>query len=175
VVLDLVGEQRSDLERALEHPGGEVGDARVADPALLLELAQRLDRVLERGRVARPVQQEQVDVVGVQLAQRVLGGALQPPRLRVGRTDLRRDEDVAAVDAAGGDAGRHLGLVAVRARGVYVPVPDLERVAHALGRFTAPQLPGAEPDPRDLGPLDGQHGVLSSQVAHAPGLPAIPL
>ena len=82
VVLDLVREQRDELERLREHPGREVRDAGVADLLLVPQLVERPHRVGERDAGARPVEQQQVDVVGPERAQRVLGGALEPRAAR---------------------------------------------------------------------------------------------
>ena len=137
VVLDLVGEQRRDLERAREHAGGEVRDAGVADPARLLQLAQRLQRPLERDVGVRPVQQEQVDVVGPSWRSESSAAALSRAGSKssiqifvVSQISPRSTPEAAM-------PGADLGLVAVRARGVDVPVADLQRVADAVGRVAA--------------------------------------
>ena len=83
VVFDLVRQQRRDVERALEHAGREVGHTRMADLLLLQQLRERLQRALERDAAARPVEQQQVDVVGVEGAERLLGGTLELRRLRI--------------------------------------------------------------------------------------------
>jgi hypothetical protein len=113
------------------------------------------------------VQQQEVDVVGAELAQRILRRALEPCRLEVVEPDLGREPDVGAVDSAGRDPLADLSLVLVRPRGVDVPVADLERIADALARVLAGDQPGAEAEPRDLGALDRELGRISSHVRHA--------
>jgi hypothetical protein len=73
---------------------------------------------------------------------------------------------MSALDAGGRYPGTDLGLVLVGPRGVDVPVADLERVADALGRVLAGDQPRAEAEPRDLGALDRQDRLFSSQVRH---------
>ena len=79
---------------------------------------------------------------------------LQRVGLEVAGEDLRGEEDLGAVDAAAGEPGAHLGLVAVGAGGVDLPVADLERVAHGLRRVGALDLPRPEAQPRHPRALD---------------------
>jgi acyl dehydratase len=130
-----------------------------------------LQAALNRDVRARPVQQEQVDVVRAQLAQRVLRRRLQARRLEVVEPDLGGQEDLAAVDAAVLEALADFGLVPVRAGRVDVPVADLQRVADAVDRVLPGDLPGAVSEPRDLGPLDGEDGVFAHEVVHTTKLP----
>jgi hypothetical protein len=112
------------------------------------------------------VQQEQVDVVGPEAAQRVLRGAAQLVGLEVAREDLRRQPDVLAVDAALRDRLADLVLVLVRARRVDVPIADLERVAHALLGVAVVHQPGPEPERRHARPLHLDHRLIA--CAHPP-------
>ena len=65
VVTDLVGGQVAGALAHVHHRRGEVGHAVVADLAILLELLQRRDRLSVRSDVIGPVDQQQVDPVGV--------------------------------------------------------------------------------------------------------------
>src|SRR5215210_47414 len=111
----------------------EVRHADRAGAAVAVKLLERPPSghevtVIERGQ--RPVDEEQVHVVEVQLgkrgAERLAGimGLMRPV------IELAGDEDVAAVEAGCAYGLTDLLLVAVHLRGVYVPVADLEGLAH---------------------------------------------
>jgi hypothetical protein len=172
VVLDLVGEHGAVLERAAQVPGGEVAHAEAADLALVLQRGERADRLLDRDIGRRPVQQQEVQVVGVEPTQRVLGRLAHARGARHVRRHLRREPDVLAGHARVGDPLAHLALVLVPARGVDVAVADLERVAHALAAVVAGQAEGAEAELGQLDPLDrdglgsgvdARHGIVSTR------------
>src|SRR5215217_8007766 len=154
VVLDLVAEHRCMLERLREQPRREVRHAEVADPAGLAQLDERGDGALERHGLVGPVQQQEIQVVRAQGTQGVFGRGLERVRLEVAREDLRGEEDVRAVHFALREAIADLRLVLVRARGVDLPVADLERVADGLRRIGALDLPGPEAQPRHPRALD---------------------
>ena len=162
---------------------GAISSARASIPAGKFEtpawrissrscsVAQRAEAALERDLGDRPVQQQQVDVVGPEPPQRLLRRRRQRRRLVLAVPDLRRQPDVAAVHAARRDPGADLRLVLVRPRGVDVPVADLERVLHALGRVLPGHLPRPVPEPRDRGPLHGEDEVVVGARVHAPNVP----
>ena len=114
------------------------------------------------------MQQQQVEVVGAQRAQRLLRGGNEVVRLELAGEDLRGEEDLGAIHAARGDPRTHLLLVLVGARGVDLPVADLERVAHGLLGVAAGDLPGAEAQPRDARPLDLDRLSRLIRCGHAP-------
>ena len=73
VELDLVGEDRRELQRLAEHVGREVRDAEVLDQALVAERGERAERLLERQLVVGPVQEQEVEAVDLQALERALG------------------------------------------------------------------------------------------------------
>ena len=104
-------------------------------PGELLERSPGRDvpvRVLTR---ARPVDEEQVDVVEAQGLER----AREAPAGIVGTVvpvvQLGRHEHLVAGEARGGDRLADAGLVAVHLRRVHVPVADLQRLGHEASRL----------------------------------------
>ena len=80
VVVVLDRDDRHDLLGALDLLDVDVGEADVADLALVLELGQRADRVLDRHLRVDRVQLVEVDPLELQPPQRVLAAALEPLR-----------------------------------------------------------------------------------------------
>jgi hypothetical protein len=103
VVLDLVGEDRRDLQRLLDQPRREVADADVADQALLAQVVECAERLLERHLGVRPVQEVEVEVLEAELLDALLGRAAQAVALEGARPHLGRDPELLARDAAGRD------------------------------------------------------------------------
>ena len=88
--------------------------------------------------------EEQVDVVGAQVFERLgdgCGGALW---LVVGVVDLGGEENLLARDSGGVERGSNLGLVAVHLRGVDMAVPDLEGAADGVVGVLGGDCIGAE-------------------------------
>ena len=137
VHLDLV-HRRGDLALLVQPPQvvrREVRDADRARPSVAVELLERVPRLDEVAVVAggqRPVDQEQVDVVGAELVEGLgerLAGVVGPVEAVV---QLAGDEDVAAVEAGLGQRLADLLLVLVHLGRVDVPVTGLERGQHRL-------------------------------------------
>ena len=113
------------------------------------------------------MQEHQIDVVGVQLAQRLLDGGGGPLVGHVGHPDLGGDEDVLPRYAAGAHGGTHALLVAVGLGGVDEPVADLERLGHAaFGLFGR----GLEDAVAEHGHLDA---IVESLAEHGGVLPVV--
>src|SRR6185437_3887339 len=131
----------------------EVGHADRAGPPVAVELLQGLPgrhevAVVPRGQ--RPVDQEQVDVVGAERLQRYLEcdpGVVGQVRVVA---QLAGDEHIAAVKPGLRDGLADLLLVAVALRGVDVPVAGLQRRHHGLDRVLRLDLEDAEAELRDL-------------------------
>jgi hypothetical protein len=163
VHLDLVN-GRDDLGLTVQPPqvvGLEVGDADGPGPALAVELFQRPPGLHEVAAVPgrrRPVDQEQVDVLGAERLERLFEGLAGLVGLVRIVAQLAGDEDLTAVQARPGDGLAHLGLVAVHLGGVDVPVPGLERRAHRHHRVLRLDLEDAEAELRD-GLTVGQRDV----------------
>ena len=161
------GRRHLDVLRQIHEPvGEEVGDADGADLAGgqgLLHGAVGAVVVAEG-----LVDEQQVDVVGAQAAQRAIdgaGGAFLPG---VGDPHLGGQEDVLAGQSAGGDGRAHALLVAVGLGGVDVAVADLEGLEHgALGLLRRGQE-DAVADLRDVDAIvksDGGGGVVSHKFS----------
>ena len=150
--LDLVAGDRlaGELHRLIEQRDGEIRHADVTRAALFLHLAQRADGVGERHLLARPMQQQKIDMIELHLGEALLERAREIRRRMIGRPDLGGDESFVARQAGGAQAFGDLGFVLVGLRGVEMAIADLHRFlrqAHAIG---AAQFPGAEPDGRHM-------------------------
>lgn len=64
-----------------DNVGGGVGDAQVQDLASADEVVEALHDLLARGRVLPPVQVQNVDVIGLELLERLLDGDLHALRV----------------------------------------------------------------------------------------------
>src|SRR4051812_5315038 len=128
----------------------ELVDAEVRDPdrSRAAELARSLhSRPGPRGTTLRPVDDVEVDLVDAEPPQAVLR---RGRRVLVPRIELGGEEDLLARHAALAKPLADALLVAVRLRGVDVPVAELEcppHGVHALGPVG--HLPDAEPEHRD--------------------------
>ena len=109
VVADLVGGDRAVLLALLHHVDVEVGDAVVADLAVGLEALEAIDCLVERRGVIAPVDQQQVDHVGLEAAQAAFGAFDDVVASRVQRDGLRAVVEVEA------NLGDELNLVAALA------------------------------------------------------------
>ncbi len=162
VVLHLVREDRRVLQRLLHEARGEVAHPDVTCSASLAQLVHRLQRRTQRHVLARPVDEQEVDRVGPELAQALLVGATHRVGRDVARRHLRREEDLVAVHVAVGDGPPDLLLVAVHLRGVDVAVAELEGVADRLVALPSLELPGPEAERGDPHALN-----LHVPLAHA--------
>ena len=147
------------LERSIEHgmvgiAGGRLGNAEVAQLALGLLGEQRRNDIRPR-RVEccrrHPVQHEHVDVVGPQVAQRLLearhdlGRGLNARSLPVAAVDVRlgRDNDLGPLARPECAAKNRLGTI--KRRRVEISDTEVERGAHQINRFCL-AFSCAEPD-----------------------------
>lgn len=168
----------SDLLALLDHLGREVGDADVANLALLLEELEGAHRLGERSLSVGPVHEVEVDVVGAEVAQRALD--LPHDVLERGvaviaggtgdQANLGREQVALSVDAPERVADDLLGrAVAIARRGVDEVDAVIEHGAdggHAGGvivltKGVAADRPGAH---SELGDVD--IGILEVRVAH---------
>src|SRR6516165_66710 len=69
------------------------------------------------------------------------------------RPDFGRHKDIAALDAGGMQALAYFTLIIVHLRGVDVAVAEPQRLFHHANASPPAQIPGAEPNERDLGAL----------------------
>ncbi len=154
VQLDLV--DRRDDRRLADQPlqvlGKEVGDTDGPDPAVGVQLLERLVRVDVRapGR-QRPVDQVEVDVVQAELLQRRVEGAQRGVVPLVAVPELGGDEEFLAGEPGGGDGLAGALLVAVDRRCVDAAVPGLQCRRDGRLGLVVRHLPDAE---AQLGHLD---------------------
>jgi hypothetical protein len=131
----------------------EVRDAdrsRAAVGVELLERIPRRDEVAAVQRRQRPVDEEEVDVVGAELLERPVECTPRVVRLVEAVVELARDPDIVAVEPRGGDRGADAVLVAVHLGGVDVAIAGLERSrGRTLGVGARADLEDAEPELRD--------------------------
>src|SRR6201996_7979637 len=172
--LDLV-DRGDNLGLTVQPPqvmGLEVGHADGPGPAFAVELLQRppgLHEVTAVPARQRPVDQEQVDVLGAESLERPCEGLAGIVGLVRVVAQLAGDEDLTAVEARPGDGVAYFGLVAVHLGGVDVPVPGLERRAHRGRRVLRRDLKDTEAELRNglavVQPdiRNGSHEELSSR------------
>jgi hypothetical protein len=156
VVLHLVGEQLGNpVVQPCQHAGGHVADAELTDASLLAQPDERTECV-DHGVVAahRPVQEQQVEVVGAQRTHRPLGTVPHLVGLELAMHHLGGQPDIVSGDAGPRDALADELLVAVRVRGVDVAVPGVEGVADTLDGVVTLDLPGTETDRRHMDAAD---------------------
>jgi hypothetical protein len=114
---------------------------------------------------------QQVDVLGAQVAQRLLDLVVHPDRAELGVPELRREEDLVAVAPGVVQTPADLRLVAVGAGGVDVVIAELERVAHGDDAVAAGDLPRPEAELRNRDALHGEGGVGGRFAWHRAGMP----
>ncbi|MNS79158.1 hypothetical protein D3C72_1128040 [compost metagenome] len=119
---DVVGTDRRD--RLLHQLDGEVGNTDLSGQAQTLGFEQGAHKLFDRHLVfrRRPVNQRQVEVVGLQFLQAFLEAVDQAILGEVGDPDLAGDEQLFARYAAGCDGLADVGFVFVDLRGVDGPV-----------------------------------------------------
>ena len=141
VELHLVGAAPARVRApARSMPGGEVRDAEVRDLAVV---AQH-----DRARRASPPagRRRSASAAAAGRRSRSRAAPASPRRRRTASgvalvaRDLRRQQDLLARHAGVGDPAPDLALVAVGARGVDVPVADLQRVARPPRGASAPSI-----------------------------------
>jgi len=154
VHLDLVDRGR-DLGLLVQPPDVVRLEVRHADgpgPAVPVELLQsppgRHEVTAVPGR-QRPVDQEQVDVIGAQCLQAVVERPARVVREVVRVAQLGGEEDLAAGHAGLGDRLADFLLVPVRLRGVDMPVADLQGGAHGRGGLARRDQEHPETELRD--------------------------
>jgi hypothetical protein len=121
------------------------------------------------------VDQVEVGVIEPQALQRGFAGGADAGRRQVVGPDLGGDEDLAALQAGGGEGGADLGLVAVHLGGVDVAVAEAEGgLDRALAR-RALHRPGAEAEgghPHAVRVREGKGGV-GLTIAHGGSLMSV--
>src|SRR5450631_3848663 len=151
----------------------EVGDADRAGATVGAELLQRPPRGDEVAAVQgreRPMDQEQVDVIEAQLAERCLERAASVVRPVVAVVELAGDEHLRSVQAGAAYGLPDAALVAVHLGGVDVPVAHLECGADRLCSFGGIDLKDAKPKLRDRTAVverDVGNGARTLGCAHA--------
>ncbi len=160
-----VGQMR---HRLVEQLRREVAHANMSRLSCFLHLHKRIQRTPQRIHIAiemrRPVDEQQVHVVGAQRAQALLGGALHISGCEVGVPHLRRQKDVLACHRGFGDAGADLGFVLIHLRSVDVAVAHREGMRHALAAGVAGNLVRTQSQRRDLASVDGGRGVSHKRL-----------
>jgi hypothetical protein len=142
--------------------GVEVRDADRLGPAGAVDLLQRLPRldVVDVDGRQRPVDEEQVDVVELQLGERPVEGPERVVPAVEAVVELGGHEDLLARDAGVADALADALLVPVHLGGVDVPVTDLQGGLHRLRGLLRLDLVDAEAELRDL------HAVVQGDRGH---------
>ena len=148
----------------------EVRDSDRARAPVGLELLEHLpagDEVAARSRGQRPVDQEQVDVVGAELLQGLLECRPDLVRLALGVGELGGDPDGVAIQRGVAHRVADALLVAVHLGGVDVAVADLERERGRLSGVRRRDLEDAEAELGDRAAVvEGDRGDLS-RLGHA--------
>jgi hypothetical protein len=138
--------------------GFEVGDTDPVDQASLVEPVERGQR--RRGVVlaGRPVDVQQVDVIGPESVQALLGRGHHRVGVEVRYPELRGEKYLLAGDGGGVDTLADRALVPVYLCGVDVSVAHLERPPDTLATLVVVVvLPGSETEHRH--PVGGRHVV----------------
>ncbi|MNS69628.1 hypothetical protein D3C72_1029450 [compost metagenome] len=171
VVFDLVGHDRSlgKLHRLGHQRRIEVGDADMAHLAGLPHLVQRSDLFGKRDRVVRPMQQQQVDIIGLQLFQAFIDGGEEGLVLVVLDPDLGGEKHLAACNARSSNGFADLGFVAVDLGGIDMAKTGLQRMRNDAQDIGAGNAEGAEAERRDRSAICGDIKHIFSPL-RLPGL-----
>ncbi len=153
VVFHLIGHQFGavHVDRFVELDGGEVAHADAAGLARVAHLSERAQRVAHRHFGARPVDQQQVDVVHLQPLEALTYPLVHGRGRERVEPDLGGDEQLVARHAGFPDRLPHLGLVAVTDGGVDMAVavfdgrPD-RGDAFVAGQFECSKSKGGHGD-----------------------------
>src|SRR5436309_9117506 len=98
--------------------------------------------------------EEEIDMIGAERIETVGKAARHILRREIVRCDLGGEEDRVALDPGAGDGAPDLALVAIGLGRVDMAIAELERIFHRAFALRAVELPGAEAERWDLGPLD---------------------
>jgi hypothetical protein len=105
----------------------------------------------------RPVDQEEVDVVEPELLQALLQRGDRRVMAVTRVVELGGDEDLVAGEPGCVEGLAHASLVLIHLRGVDVAVASLERLTNHGGRVARGDLPDAETELRNRGPVRESH------------------
>jgi hypothetical protein len=144
VIFDLVADDVGMAHRLVEQCRREIADADEAGLAGLAQSGHRLERLGQGHGAARPMDQQQVEMIEAQLLEAVLGAARDVLRREMVARQFCRDPQLATGDSGLRDALADLGLVAIELRGIDVAITHGDRVAHRAGAIGTVQRPGAE-------------------------------
>ena len=145
------------LHRFAHQRDREVGDADVAHLARALQVRQRAQGLRERHPVVRPVDQQQVEIVGAQLRQAVLGRRRQVGVVQLVHPHLGGQEHPVARHFGVADAGTHGLLVAVHLGRIDVAIADRQRRLHHLAAALPLEREGAETECWHAHAVGGNH------------------
>ena len=124
--------------------------ARASVGGEFFENTPRRDEVAVIERWQRPVDQEQVDIVGIEQAQGSVERASCIVRLVEAVVELAGDEDTGSVQPGLEDALADFPFISIHFSGVDVPVTDVEGSLHRRGGFLWLDLEDAETKLRDV-------------------------
>ena len=114
-------------DRVSHHGDGVVGDADILREPLVIGLLQQLQRWGDVASDRRPVKEEHVDIVDLQILQALLDRGDEPVFAEIVGMHLGGDAKVAARDPGGLERVAGVCLVSVHLRGVEGAVADLGR------------------------------------------------
>ncbi len=169
MILDLVrGDRRIAETRRLFHLRGvEIADADMAYLAGIPHLVQRADPFGHRHVAPRPVQKQQIDMVGPQLSQALIDRGDEGVVAIVVDPDLRGQEDVRPWNAGLLDGLADFRLVAVDLCGVDVAETELQGLRQD-GSTSAPDIRNVpKPSAGILAPLELTACIENSFAASA--------
>ena len=181
VELDLVGEDRRELERLAQHPGGEVRDAEVACISPASRSSASAPSVSSSGTSSLGQCRSRRSTHSPAAARATPRPRRARGRRRTGRATASWSGTARCGHAGGGERLADLGLVLVRLRGVDVAVADLERIGDRLLAVAAEDLPGPESELGDGGPWisrarsEGSIVVIPAPTPAARLLPSGPI
>src|ERR671913_1272101 len=122
MVLDLVAEDLRVLRRLFDQRWGEVAHPYVRHATVFLQFPHGTEGLAEGYAIARPVHQQEVDVLRAELLQALPGLPYDTVVGEVARPDLGGQEDLLPDHPRVSDAAADLGLVAVHLGRIHVPV-----------------------------------------------------
>jgi hypothetical protein len=127
---DLIADQRlrAGRDRLFDQSHGKIRNADVPRQTDFLDIRQRTQGLLQRHPRIGPMQQQQIDLGKMQLAQAFSGGALKIVRREMRGPDLGRHEHIVALDPGGAQAIADLAFVLVDLRGVDVAIAEPQRL-----------------------------------------------
>ena len=157
VVLELVGHDGGSRQarRLSQELPVEVAHPNVPDLAGFNRCIESHDLLGQGHSVARPVEQQKIDVVGSQLPQALVDGRAKGAFGIVGDPDLRGEESLSAFQAGCLDTLANLFFVAIDLRGVDVPEPGSQCLWQGAHHVASRHAVRAKAERRNAGAVRG--------------------